>query len=254
MALLLVAAGFGAWMVAQGGAGTAEEVEAVLEQHGFTCGDRLIPAGTPDELSAGLVAAEGGKSASAASAVRQRLKTLPAALPLSLRVCSPSGWLLQSGADAVVVALGGVDLAAVRDELRGVEVAVIDAPGLIPVPEGEVAGDPPPAPAPPSAPSAPATAITPTTIPSTAAASPPPPGGGAIDTSRYVTCQMAADTVRTATEAFHATNGSWPAEMSDLVGDWLGELPQQVSISFDPEGDAPPQLAWSSECTGVAGP
>ena len=236
--VLLVAAALGAWVVTRGGAGTTEEVEAVLAQHGFTCGDEPLPAGTPDELSASVAATNGGAS-SAVETLRGRIASLPAGVPLSLRVCAPSGWLLQSGTDVVVVAVGGADLEAVRGGLRGVEVALIDAPELIPVPDGEVAEDPPPVP------SAPATT---TTVP------PSGTGGGAIDSGRSVTCGMAASTIRSATEAFHATNGSWPTEMSDLVGDWLGEIPQQVGISFDPAGDAPPRLQWSAECAGVPGP
>lgn len=56
------------------------------------------------------------------------------------------------------------------------------------------------------------------------------------DRGQLLACETDARTIATATEAYIALNGSAPASMSDLVPDWLKEMPVGWELSINADG------------------
>jgi len=52
---------------------------------------------------------------------------------------------------------------------------------------------------------------------------------GSTDKARDAACKTNARTVESAAAAYHADNGSWPANMAALVPDYLREAPGDVT-------------------------
>lgn len=258
--IVAVAGGLAAWFLLRGDDAGLGAVKGTLEKHGVSCAGGEVPAGTPEAVEEMIRGAE--SESVLVAELTAVLDSAEDAEMLGVIRCAPSGWLLRRGDEVLAIATTPDLAATVRDLFPGGVPLVLDAPEILdlggedqrtgiteqppesPVPS-TVAPPPPSPPPPPSQPPSPQ----PTAAPAGGV-----PGGGAVDSSRRVACEMGATTVRNAIDAYRTLNGTWPSSMDELVGDWLGEVPEEVTITFTPGGGGPPLVQWSAQCAGLAGP